>query len=206
MSSNGRLRASELAAIPFGMLARAAAAAWNAGPAKHGLKPVGPRASYRTFLWQVYFWNLYISGRGNLAARPGTSNHGWGEAVDLFARWMRAWIDRYGALYGWRKIEAPGEWWHVNYVGGFVQRRVNPLAGLKGKDLRAAQGLLYRRREMAREKPTGMGRRFKRHLRIARRWIKRIERRRADLADRGHKDSKTYVVLGRVLNAHNGRL
>lgn len=28
-------------------------------------------------------WKKYKSGKGNLAARPGTSNHGWGSAVDI---------------------------------------------------------------------------------------------------------------------------
>jgi len=26
-------------------------------------------------------------------------------------------IDAIGATYGWAKTEAPGEWWHVSYVG-----------------------------------------------------------------------------------------
>jgi hypothetical protein len=30
---------------------------------------------------------------------------------------MRTVIDQIGATYGWEKTEAPGEWWHVNYVG-----------------------------------------------------------------------------------------
>ena len=37
---------------------------------------------------------------------------------------MRSLIDSYGAAAGWRKVEAPTEWWHVNYVGGFG--RPNP--------------------------------------------------------------------------------
>ena len=30
---------------------------------------------------------------------------------------MRTVVDQIGANYGWAKIEAPDEWWHINYVG-----------------------------------------------------------------------------------------
>jgi Putative peptidoglycan binding domain/D-alanyl-D-alanine carboxypeptidase len=119
MASNGRLPKSELAPIPGGELRKDAAAAWNApgGPADAGLRPTGSRSSYRTFAEQEYFWRLYQEG-GALAAEPGTSNHGLGIAVDLAEPWMRDWIDECGAKFGWRKTEAMGEWWHVNFVGG----------------------------------------------------------------------------------------
>ena len=26
-------------------------------------------------------------------------------------------LDRLGSLFRWAKVEAPGEWFHVNYVG-----------------------------------------------------------------------------------------
>lgn len=117
MAENGKLLAIELAPIPGGELRNDAAAAWNAGPAKAGLRPTGSRSSYRTYAEQVEFWNIYLAG-GNLAARPGTSNHGWGIAVDVAEEWMRSWIDDHGARFGWRKTEAFSEWWHVNFVGG----------------------------------------------------------------------------------------
>jgi hypothetical protein len=120
MPSNGRLTDSELAAIPGGQLADdGAAQSWNAGPAKAGLRPLGSNSSYRTYAAQQYYWSLYQSGRGNLAAYPGTSNHGWGHAVDVAEPWMRTWIDEHGHEYGWEKTEAFSEWWHVNYVGGW---------------------------------------------------------------------------------------
>jgi hypothetical protein len=65
----------------------------------------------------------YQNGTGALAAYPGTSNHGWGVAVDLAEQWMRSWIDDHGAEFGWRKTEAFSEWWHVNYVGGGSKER-----------------------------------------------------------------------------------
>lgn len=207
MSSNGRLSSGELGAIPGGRLARSAAAAWNAGPAKAGLRPTGPRSSYRTYAEQVYFWNLYVSGRGNLAARPGTSNHGLGRAVDLAAPWMRTWINQRGERFGWRKVEAPSEWWHVNYVGGFAPvRPPDPLRALKGADRRAAQRLLYHRREMAREKRSGMGPRFRRQFKWSRHWKRIVTHRMNNLRSRGHGGSPTYRTLNKVLKATDGRL
>jgi hypothetical protein len=116
VAENGKLSASELSPIPGGQLAHDAAAAWNAkdGPADNGLRPTGSRSSYRLYADQVYFWNH----QPPLAAYPGTSNHGWGKAVDLAEQWMRSWIDDHGARFGWKKIEAFSEWWHVNFVGG----------------------------------------------------------------------------------------
>ena len=43
-------------------------------------------SAFRTLGRQQYFWNCYQTGScngGNLAARPGTSNHGRGAALDL---------------------------------------------------------------------------------------------------------------------------
>ena len=89
MAENGRLGDSDLAAIPGGRLSKEAAANWlalrTAGGKQFGIfiSPLGPASSYRTFDKQQEFWNLYQAGKGNLAAKPGTSNHGWGNAVDL---------------------------------------------------------------------------------------------------------------------------
>jgi peptidoglycan hydrolase-like protein with peptidoglycan-binding domain len=122
---NGRLSDSSLAPIPGGRLSREAAANWLAlrreGGKKLGIwiSPLGPQSSYRTFAEQQHFWDLYQARRGNLAARPGTSNHGLGHAVDLAAPIpMRRVIDGFGARYGWRWGEAPSERWHVTYYGG----------------------------------------------------------------------------------------
>src|SRR4051812_43949361 len=122
MGENGKLPDHELAEIPGGKLATEAAANWLALRAKGGreigvwISPIGPRGSYRTFADQEYFWTLYQEGKGNLAAHPGTSNHGWGHAVDLAApASMRPVIDRFGEPFGWRWGEARSENWHVTY-------------------------------------------------------------------------------------------
>lgn len=126
MAENGRLPASSLSAIPGGRLRHDAAAAWNAMRDEIGrkenvwIRPTGPMSSYRTYDQQVYFWNLYINGTGNLAARPGTSNHGWGLAVDVATPEMMRLLNKYGAKYGWQKSwsDAPGEWWHAKWRVG----------------------------------------------------------------------------------------
>jgi Putative peptidoglycan binding domain/D-alanyl-D-alanine carboxypeptidase len=119
VAANGKLSKSELAPIPEGELAIAAAAAWNApgGPADAGLRPSGPRSSYRTFAEQEELWATYKAG-GNLAAEPGKSNHGLGIAIDVPDTWMQSWIKEHGAEFGWKKTEAMSEPWHFNFVGG----------------------------------------------------------------------------------------
>lgn len=123
---NGRLPDSVLAPIPGGRLRKDAAAAWNAMCAEavqRGMavpQPTSPRVAYRTLAEQQYFWELYKSGRGNLAAVPGTSNHGWGLAVDVATQAQRQTIDRIGEKYGWAKkwSDAPSEWWHLKWREG----------------------------------------------------------------------------------------
>lgn len=150
MASNGRLSASELSAIPGGQLRRDAAAAWNApgGPADAGLRPGGDDSSYRPLDRQEYFWGLYQSGRGNLAAVPGTSNHGWGIAVDIPNGWEQEWMREHGAKYGWQKTEAFSEPWHWTYVGGVSFPTFKTLKkGSRGKRVvRLSRRLAYIRR------------------------------------------------------------
>jgi hypothetical protein len=129
---NGRLPRSALAPITRAVngeqayLARNAAKAFMAMNAESEhrfgvtLRVGSARVAYRPLADQQYFWNLYISGRGALAARPGTSNHGWGLAVDLATPQMRHIVDEIGAKYGWAKkwSDAPTEWWHIKYRPG----------------------------------------------------------------------------------------
>ena len=124
MASNGRLISADLDPIAGeGFLAPAAAAAWNAMAAKifketgQRISPKGPDSSYRSYERQVYYWNLFQSGAGNLAANPGTSNHGLGLAVDTA---YDAVINEQGAPFGWQKAwsDAPDEPWHIKYAEG----------------------------------------------------------------------------------------
>jgi hypothetical protein len=125
MHDNGRFPDSALTAIPGGRLETEAAANWIAlrkkGSKELGIliSPLGARSSYRTFDEQQHFWNLFQAGKGNLAARPGTSNHGLGRAVDLGSpAAMRRVIDRFGKPFGWSWGEVTSEIWHVTYRGG----------------------------------------------------------------------------------------
>lgn len=81
------------------------------------LYPDGTLSGYRSYAQQLYLYNLYLAGQGSLAAVPGTSVHEYGTALDLAEPSMRTVVDQIGAKYGWAKVEAPDEWWHVNYIG-----------------------------------------------------------------------------------------
>jgi hypothetical protein len=133
MDENGRLPASELAPIPGGRLRKDAAAAWlrlRAEVGKHDgiwICPTSSRTAYRTYAEQEYFWKLYQAG-GNLAAHPGTSNHGLGTTVDVPTHEMRSSIDKHGAPFGWSKTwsDAQSEWWHIRYDPGHDDHKGKP--------------------------------------------------------------------------------
>ena len=121
---NGQLPDALLAPIAQGRLVTSAAAAWNAMNVEAralglGLVPTGSMSSYRTLAQQKILYVRYLNG-GNLAATPGTSNHGWGIAVDVATPEMRTMVDRIGEPYGWAKkwSDAPSEWWHLRYQPG----------------------------------------------------------------------------------------
>jgi LAS superfamily LD-carboxypeptidase LdcB len=111
---------------PYGELPLqpAAADAWNRMRAEalsvYGidLYPGGAMSAYRTYEQQAQLHAAYLAGYGAPANPPGTSSHEWGTAVDVATPEMRAVIDQIGAKYGWSKVHGPGEWWHVDYVGG----------------------------------------------------------------------------------------
>jgi LAS superfamily LD-carboxypeptidase LdcB len=102
----------------------AAADAWNAmreeALSVYGVDiyPGGPVSAYRTYEQQAELYQAYLNGTGALAYPPGTSPHELGLSVDLETYEMRAVIDAIGWKYGWGKIHAPSEWWHVDYLGG----------------------------------------------------------------------------------------
>jgi hypothetical protein len=147
MSANGQLTPAELAPIHHGQLANAAAAAWNAmnvtARAKGcELRPTGSKSSYRTYAQQVELYQAYLNGTGNLAAKPGSSNHGWGVAVDVASQDMRAMIDRIGEPYGWAKkwSDAPSEWWHIRFEPGHY---IGPDPGPYGRQQPASAAAAY---------------------------------------------------------------
>jgi len=57
-------------------------------------------------------WQRYGKGR---AAYPGTSNHGWGMAIDVEGVDAKKWVKKNGPKYGWVWGEAPNEDWHFTF-------------------------------------------------------------------------------------------
>jgi len=111
--SNGMIPASKLCGLSSGHKLRCDAAAAYlqlaaAYRAQFG-KTLCITDSYRSYASQV---DLYAR-KPSLAALPGTSNHGWGVAVDLCGG-----IDRFGTTqYQWMKKHAPAFGWvHPNWA------------------------------------------------------------------------------------------
>jgi D-alanyl-D-alanine carboxypeptidase len=168
MAVNGKLDESELTPIPGGRLRADAAAAWLAMRRHIGKEknvwvcPTSPRTSYRSFADQQYFWNLYRSGRGALAATPGSSNHGWGIAVDMPAAAMQAEVRACGHQFGWGirggklASDAPSEAWHCTYHPGVFKpppaepKHVHPYSFMNETE-REARDVLIKQRRVARQ-------------------------------------------------------
>lgn len=75
---------------------------------------------WRSYAEQVVLWNRYKAGTGNLAAYPGTSNHGSGDAADLSPGDAG---NRYAALaakFGLHFPVTSPQWepWHIELIGG----------------------------------------------------------------------------------------
>jgi hypothetical protein len=80
--------------------------------------------AYRDLGRQVTLWNAYQNGTGNVAAKPGYSNHGWGEAVDFTISDQRfAWLQANAGGFGWdwyTGARSGPERWHWEFNGGYV--------------------------------------------------------------------------------------
>jgi hypothetical protein len=84
---------------------------------------VSINSGFRTMDEQRYFYGCYQSGRcnnGNLAARPGYSNHQSGRALDLGTN-NRSGLNRLisDLHLDWRRT-VPSEAWHYEYFGPLV--------------------------------------------------------------------------------------
>lgn len=77
--------------------------------------------SYRTIAVQWAKWENYQAG-GNLAAYPGTSNHGEGLAVDFTDMNLTdtMWLQDFARVFRFDNADAPSEPWHWTYRGGYV--------------------------------------------------------------------------------------
>ena len=130
---NGQLPVGQLMSVPFatggpgvgaagGMLRRdaalAAIAADRAAKAATGTG-LSLTEGYRDLAGQVMRWNMYKAGKGNLAAAPGTSNHGFGTAGD-FGSSARGWLAANGPKFGWYPTGlgfSQREPWHFDFKG-----------------------------------------------------------------------------------------
>jgi len=117
---NGRIPTERLESIGVGShkLYSPAAQAYRqmtADAAAQGVK-IGITDSYRTYDSQVELAGRKgLYSQGGLAATPGTSNHGWGLAVDLdLDATAQQWMRDNAASYGFVE-DTPREPWHWAY-------------------------------------------------------------------------------------------
>lgn len=124
--TNGRLSSTSLCTVGGFKLQPAAAVAFAEMSAAYELEfgvPLEIVSAYRTYSEQV----SVKATKGSLAAPPGTSNHGWGLAVDLSsssysgtAQWR--WLKNNAATYGWVNPDwaktTKYEPWHWEYLPG----------------------------------------------------------------------------------------
>ena len=77
---------------------------------------IGITDSYRPYAEQVDLARRKgLYSQGGLAAKPGTSDHGWGMAVDLdLNSQAQAWMRANAAKYGFKE-DTPREPWHWAY-------------------------------------------------------------------------------------------
>lgn len=97
--------------------------AMSAAMQKAGLGGLGIREGRRTYARQAQLYALYKAGKGNLAARPGTSIHETGRAADFnIYRGSKQfnWMVQNAAQFGWvwtGRTFSQVEPWHWEYVG-----------------------------------------------------------------------------------------
>lgn len=145
VAQNGIFTERNTGSIPGGRLWPEAALTWNAmraafiadgGDPAHFM-PCGGRSSSRTIEAQQQFY----AHQPPPAARPGTSNHGWGLAVDVAGPSAMAWLLRHGPKYGWSHDEGARvrEPWHFRYVGAstaLLRKLDDPLKGYSAAERR----------------------------------------------------------------------
>lgn len=74
-------------------------------------------SGFRTHDKQTELYNDYRFGSGNLAARPGWSNHQSGRALDIVLdRGVLEWLDRNARRFGFRRT-VRREPWHWEFTG-----------------------------------------------------------------------------------------
>jgi MYXO-CTERM domain-containing protein len=78
-------------------------------------------SGFRTNAEQQYLYNCYLNkncNNGNLAAKPGYSNHQSGHALDInTSGGALDWLNAHGAAHGFKRT-VPSESWHWEWWGG----------------------------------------------------------------------------------------
>jgi len=93
----------------------------DAYAAQHGGAILPLNEGYRSYGGQVQYWDDYGHNPA-LAAPPGTSNHGWGEAVDIgvsLGSSQRAWLLANGPTYGFYALSNIDPV-HFDYSGSYT--------------------------------------------------------------------------------------
>lgn len=116
---------TQVTIAPGHWLAPAAAASYQRMRAA-GMPAGGITDAGRTYAEQAAMYARYL--RGELlatAARPGTSKHETGNALDLSGP-AQAWVREHGAAFGWQRDRVAREPWHMEYVLVLDQRLLTP--------------------------------------------------------------------------------
>lgn len=159
--TNGKLPMSYLAATKDGCVvydeAVASLNAMLAHAARDGVKLRGI-GCYRDYATQVIVREEWCAlGQCAMAAVPGTSNHGWGKAVDFadqageltFDAAGYAWLKTWAAFYGWihpRVMEPDGsipEPWHWEWIGDGGKMFLGQYFGIGNAPLAEPRGMPF---------------------------------------------------------------
>lgn len=159
--TNGNLPMSYLASTTKGCIvydeAIGSLNAMIAQAAKDGIT-LRPTSCYRDYAGQVAVRETWC-GRGacHMAAVPGTSNHGWGKAVDFadgsgtleFDSEGYAWLKTWAGHFGWHHpgVMEPGgpvpEAWHWEWVGDGGKMYLGEYFGIGNSPMSVPRGLPY---------------------------------------------------------------
>lgn len=129
---NGKLSSSELVSIGNGLKLEPTAAAdylaMKKAAEEDGIQ-FNTTDAYRTHETQnaIFDWDRYErtngvekkkKGTNTAAAYPGTSNHGWGKAIDVFPTAAQIWIKKNGYKFNWSWYEGKSvsEPWHFTWT------------------------------------------------------------------------------------------
>lgn len=120
---NGVARRITVSSIGNGKTMRTdAAAKFNAmkAAARRAGVTLTPVSGFRSMAQQRALYAAYRAGHGNLAARPGYSNHQGGISVDIsvgsYSSSAYRWLARHGRQYGFVN-DVRGEPWHWTFRG-----------------------------------------------------------------------------------------